>query len=106
MNFLVEYLELSLWTEETRFNYYSTWGENVLKGAHEGIDPAHLCPEAFQKLEAAGSKEEKYRTVRFDWANCMTRAINHQLGTYPIESWNDFLKSYGMTEHFEDKVPD
>jgi hypothetical protein len=77
----------------------------VLKEPHDGIDSAKLCSEAFRKLEATGSKEEKYRIVRFDWANCMIKAVDHQLGSYPTHSWNDFLKSYGITEHYEAKVP-
>jgi hypothetical protein len=104
--FLEKSLEFSLWIEQTKFSYYSTWDENALKELHEGIDSAKLCPEIFQRLETAGSKEEKYRIVRFDWANCMIKAIDHQLGSYPIGSWNDFLKSYGITEHYEAKVPD
>ena len=106
VKFLDEYLELSLWTEETRFNYYSTWDENVLKAVHEDIDPVQVCPQTFQKLETASSKEEKYRTVRLDWSNCMTKAINHQAGSYPINSWNNFLKSYGITERHEERGPD
>jgi hypothetical protein len=104
--FLEKSLELSLWIEETRFSYYSTWDETVLKEIHDGIDSAKLCPETFQRLAATSSKEEKYRIVRLDWANCMIKAVDHQLGSYPIDSWNDFLKSYGVTEHYKAKVPD
>lgn len=105
-NFLQEGLALSLWIEETRFRYYTTWDEKVLKETHLGIDPEPLCQEAFQKLDAANSKEEKYEIVRFDWANCMVRAVNRQLGQYPIDSWNAFLKAYGISEHYEMKGPD
>jgi len=106
VRFLLDGLVSSLWIEETRFKYYSTWDENVLKEAHDGIDPAQLCPDIFRKLETANSKEEKYSTVRFDWANCIG-AGNHKLGLYPypISSWNAFLQAYGITEHFEMKGP-
>jgi hypothetical protein len=104
--FLEKSLELSLWIEETKFKYYSTWDETALKQLHDGIDSVKLCPETFRKLEATGSKEEKYRIVRLEWANCMIRAVDHQLGSYPVDSWNDFLKSHGITEHYEAKVPD
>ena len=105
VKFLLDGLVFSLWIEETRFKYYSTWDENTLKEAHDGIDPAQLCPDIFRKLETANSKEEKYSTVRFDWANCMVKAINRKLGPYPISSWNAFLKAYDITEHFEMKGP-
>jgi hypothetical protein len=106
VQFLLDGLALSLWIEETRFKYYSTWDESILKQAHDGIDPVQICPEAFQKLEATSSKDEKYRIVRFVWANCMIKAIDHQLDSYPINSWDDFRKSYGITEHYEQKGPD
>jgi len=104
--FLLDGLALSLWVEETRFKYYSTWNESVLKEVHDGIDPVQICPETFQKLETTSSKEEGYRIVRFDWANCMIKATDHRLGSYPINSWSDFLKSYGITENYEQKGPD
>src|SRR5580704_6845197 len=69
VKFLEDGLALSIRTEETKFKYYTTWDERVLKEVHEGIDPVQLCPNVFKKLEAASSKEEKYRIVRFDWAN-------------------------------------
>lgn len=105
VKFLLDGLVSSLWIEETRFKYYSTWDENTLKEAHDGIDPAQLCPDIFRKLETANSKEEKYSTVRFDWANCMVKAIHRKLGPYPIGSWNAFLQAYAITEHFEMKGP-
>jgi hypothetical protein len=106
VKFLLDGLVFSLWIEETRFKYYSTWDEDTLKEAHDGIDPAQLCPETFRKLEAANSKEKRYRIVEFDWANCIG-AGNHKLGLYPypISSWNAFLQAYAITEHFEMKGP-
>jgi hypothetical protein len=104
--FLQEGLALSLWIEETRFRYYTTWDRKILEKAHWGIDPARLCQETFQKLDAANSKEEKYVIVRFDWANCMVSAVDHHLGRYPTHSWNAFLKAYGISEHYEVKGSD
>jgi hypothetical protein len=106
VKYLLDRLALSLWIEETRFRYYSTWNEADLKMVHDGIDPSQVCPETFRKLEAATSEEEKYRIVRFDWANCMIKAIDHQVGSYPINSWNAFLQSHGITEHYEQTGPD
>jgi hypothetical protein len=71
VKFLLDGLAFSLWIEETRFRYYSTWDENVLKGAHDDIHPVQLCPDIFRKLESGNSKEEEYGIVRIDWANCM-----------------------------------
>jgi hypothetical protein len=106
VKFLLDGLAFSLWIEETRFRYYSTWDENVLKEAHGDINPVQLCPNIFRKLEGANSKEEKYGIVKVEWANCMITSGNHKLGLYPVSSWNAFLKAYDITEHFEMKGPD
>jgi hypothetical protein len=106
VKFLLDGLAFSLRIEEARFRYYSTWDENVLKEAHDEIDPVQLCPDIFRKLEGANSKEEKYGIMRIDWANCMITSGSHKLGLYPISSWNAFLKTYDITEHFEMKGPD
>jgi hypothetical protein len=105
MKFLVEGLRLSLQTEESKLRYFSTWGENILKEAHDGIEPAALCPEIFQTLDGATSEEEKYRVVAHDWANCMNSAIQRKLGKYPVASWNAFLRAYGIRESFREIGP-
>lgn len=106
VNFLNKSLELSVWAEETRFKYYSSWDDHVLKEVHEGIDIGSSCPQVFSELQAAASQEEKYRIVRFDWANCVVRAIDQQLGPYPADAWNVFLKAYGITEEHKELSPE
>lgn len=106
VKFLQDELTLSIWTEETRFKYYTKWDERVLTEAHEEVDPVQLCPDVLKKLETASSKEDKYRIVRFDWANCMVGAANRRLGNYPTESWMAFLQAYGIKEHYAEKGPD
>jgi len=104
--FLTAGLEFSLWIEETRFKYYSTWNEGILQNVHGDIEPAQLCPNVFRKLAASSSEQEKYDVVRFEWANCMVAAGNKKFGLYPVESWNYFLKTFGIKEDFVDRGPD
>jgi hypothetical protein len=106
VTFLEKSLESSLWTEQTRFKYYSTWDESVLKEVHEGIDAVSSCPKIFAKLQAATSKEQKYQIVRFEWANCIVQAIDRQLGPYPLDAWSAFLKAYGITEEHKELSPE
>jgi hypothetical protein len=106
VKFLQDGLAISIWIEETRFRYFTTWDERDLKEAHEGIDPVQLCPDVFKKLETASSKEDKYRIVRFDWANCMVGAANRRVGNYPTGSWKAFLQAYRIQEHYTEKGPD
>jgi hypothetical protein len=105
MKFLVEGLAFSIETEETRLRYYTTWDENVLREAHDGIEPAEQCSETFHKLNGATSEEEKYGLVAHDWANCVNRAIQQKLGKYPVASWNAFLRTYGIKETFKEIGP-
>jgi hypothetical protein len=106
MKFLVVRLEFSVWTEETKLKYYSTWDDGVLKEAHEGIEPAKACSESLTRLEAAKSTVEKYELVRQEWTNCMVDAISGKMGKYPIASWEAFLRAYGIRENFKQVGPD
>jgi hypothetical protein len=106
VKFVERWLSVSIWIEEARLKYYSTWDERALKKVHDGIDLGQLCLDTFAKLASAGSKEEKYRIVRFDWANCVIKAIDGQLGPYPINEWKAFLHVYGITEKYKQKGPD
>jgi hypothetical protein len=105
IDYLLHGLELSVWTEEIEFRYYTNWSESVLKEMHYGSNPAQHCLNVFKKLETATSQEEKYRIVRFDWAGC-AKAVGTRQGQYPIDSWNAFLREYGIGEHYEEKTPD
>ena len=105
-NYLERWLSASIWIEEARLKYYSSGEERGLKEVHDGVDPGALCSDVFTKLATARSKEEKYRIVRFDWANCVLKAFDRKLGPYPVNEWNAFLKAYGITETYKQKSPD
>lgn len=104
--FLQAGLLSSLWVQETRFKYYTSWDEKILKEAHEGLEPALACKEIFEKLASVRTKIEEYGVVRHDWSNCVNHASKNRLGHYPIAAWNSFLKAYGMTERYKDIGPD
>lgn len=105
-NFLERWLSASIWIEQARLRYYSSWDERFLKEVHDGADPGETCAEVFSKLANERSNDEKYRIVRFDWANCVLKAFDRQLGPYPLNEWNAFLKAYGITETYKQKSPD
>jgi hypothetical protein len=114
--FLLDGLAFSLRIEEKRLEYYWTWDENRLREFSGDIHPGQLCPETCKNLERAKSesapskgaqfKEERYRIVRFEWANCMLKAMDKKLGYYPISSWNAFLSTHRIAEHYQEKGPD
>ena len=105
-NFLERWLSASIWMEEARLKYYSSWDERTLKEVHDGVDPGETCSDIFTRLADERSKEEKYRIVRFDWANCVLKAFDRKIGPYPVSEWNAFLKAYGITEAYKQKSPD
>jgi hypothetical protein len=105
MKFLIDGLAFSLWSEEIKFKYYSTWDQNVLKEVRGGIEPAQVCGESLSKLEAAASEENKYSIVTNGWGSCMNAAVQQKLGKYPVASWNAFLRAYGITETFQEIGP-
>ena len=103
VKFLDQRLSLSIWIEEARLKYYSTWDERALMEVYNDIDPGQICSSVFPKLEAANSKEAKYQIVRSDWANCMRASDRRR---YPIDAWRAFLQAYGVTEDYKEKSPD
>ena len=96
ITFLTEGLSHSIWMEETRLKYYSTWDDTVLKQTPEGVNFEQLCPDVFRKLETAGSIAGKYAIARFDWPNCLAKSPGKKRQRYPIEAWKQFLDSYGI----------
>lgn len=106
VQFLINELEFSYWIEKSRFEYYSTWNETVLRNIHDDIDPGELCQGAFRKLSDADSVQQKYDLVRFDWANCLVSAGKNRFGSYPTEQWNNFLKTFAGKETLVEKGPD
>lgn len=106
IKFLERELSHSVWIEETRLKYYSTWDDTALKKIREGVNSEQLCPDVFMKLETAGSKEKKYAIARFDWPNCLAKAPGKNQESYPIGAWKQFLDAYGITEDYKQKGPD
>jgi hypothetical protein len=103
--FLVDALRISLQTGENKLKYYSTWDQDFLRKAHEGIQPAEQCSTEFWKLDGAASQKEKYAVVEHDWSSCVNQAIHEKLGHYPVESWKAFLHDYGIVENLKEIGP-
>jgi hypothetical protein len=106
VDYLREGLAFSIWIEETEFRYFTAWDESILEESHDGVSPKQFCKDSFQRLRSAQSREEKYRIVKTEWANCVNKSEKNNLGIYPIESWEASLKAYGITERYTEKVPD
>ncbi|TLY43609.1 MAG: hypothetical protein E6K61_01795 [Nitrospirae bacterium] len=90
-------LSFSLWIQETRYQFFKTLDSNLLKRQSHGIDPTRLCNSILKKIEHASTQSEKYLLVH-DWWNCVNAAFRKELGSYPVPSWQSFLKAYGIEE--------
>jgi hypothetical protein len=105
--YLQERLALSLWIEERRFEYYSTWDDRALQRTYDGVDPAAACGQTFKELPVASSPKLKHEIVRVGWVNCIRQSVfARQPGRYPVRAWNAFLKAYGITENYKEIGPD
>lgn len=106
--YLQERLAFSLWIEERRFEYYSTWDDRALQRTYDGVDPAALCGQAFKELGAASSSPKlKHEIVRVGWVNCIRQSVfARHPSRYPVGAWNAFLKAYGIAENYKEIGPD
>jgi hypothetical protein len=105
VDYLVKQVSTSVWVEDARFRYYSTWGANVLKQKPAGLDAAPSCPDAFKELGEAKTKAEKYLVVYQTWQNCLNTA-SRKNETHPLSSWKSFLKNLGIQEKYTEQFPD
>src|SRR5438132_3753122 len=60
VRYLTASLSVSLWLEETRYEFYKSWDTNILKRKYEEIDPSQVCSTVLKEIETATSKQEKY----------------------------------------------
>jgi hypothetical protein len=105
---VVQYLEsslsFSLWMNKTMLAFYKSWNPEVLGSSYAGIDP-HVCSQAISHIEEAVPPDQKYRSTRFEWSNCMLHAFKHKFGAYPLDAWRKFLARYRITEHYVQQPP-
>lgn len=104
--YLKESLSFSLWSQQTRFDYYKSWHTNVLRRKYKGFDLSLACPEILEEIQKAGSKEDKYKLARHQWHNCVLHSFQSRFGIYPIQAWKHFLTAYGIKEETRYIGPD
>jgi len=100
-------LSVSLWMEETRLKYYTSWDVNVLRQSEANLGPVSSCEPALRKIDGAHSRTEKYELAKNDWLNCLIATADIRYGHhYPMSSWKSFLAAYRLKEHYKDESPD
>lgn len=83
-----------LWKNEQELEFLSVASPPAIEW--EGIQARNRCKWSIVKLHRVRSPMQKCKAVLFDWANCMNKAAQDELGKYPKESWDAFLRSEGL----------
>jgi hypothetical protein len=83
-----------LWQAEQEVGYITN-GE--IPGLEwQNVDARERCGGSMEKLRNATNLDAGCKIVFFDWHNCTNDASLHQLGPYPKEDWEAFLRAYGI----------
>jgi len=83
-----------LWRAEQELGYITN-GE--IPGLEwQNIDAREKCAPTVEKLRSSTDIHAGCKIVFFDWHNCVNDAALHQLGPYPKEDWEAFLRAYGI----------
>jgi hypothetical protein len=83
-----------LWKNEQELEFLSVGRQPPTQW--EDIESGHRCHWTIDKLRRAKNPLQKCKAVLFDWGNCMNKAVEDQIGTYPKESWQAFIRSQGL----------
>jgi hypothetical protein len=86
--------------EERKLAYYKSWKVADLTPPIEGIDGAKKCAAIVAKLDAAASKDDKYKIVNREWHNCVNDFGHDLMGEYPKAPWAAYLKAHGVKAKF------
>ncbi|MFQ5656095.1 MAG: hypothetical protein ACE5G5_00970 [Candidatus Methylomirabilales bacterium] len=98
VSYLRRSLSFSLWLEETRYEFYESSNADILKRKWGDIDPLMVCTATLKEIENATSQLQKYNLAKYKWHSCLNNVFRERLGQYPLESWNQFITTYGIEE--------
>jgi hypothetical protein len=94
-------LAFSLWQNQQLYKYYVTGNTDILREQYRNLVPPPAVYEAVYRLEKARTPEEKWKISFFDWYNASNALYREQEAVIPRDDWDEFLKTYGITEHIE-----
>jgi hypothetical protein len=83
-----------LWKHEQELEFLSAGSLPPTKW--DDIETRDRCNWTIQKLHRAKSSLQQCRAVLFDWGNCVNKVVQEQIGKYPKESWDAFIRSQGL----------
>lgn len=83
---------------QTMLNFLKSWDSGVLRNSCGKIDPSTHCSHSLLEIEGSRSTKVKYDLLKYKWYNCMNSVFRNRIGNYPLQVWENFLRTYGITE--------
>jgi hypothetical protein len=96
--YFIDSLKFSLWLNERELAYYENWKIKELEKKYDSYFDLNIIKKITKKINAAKTKEEKYKLVSYEWHN----AYNSLYQRKEIQSqiWDDFIKKYRIKEEY------
>lgn len=90
--------QFAYWKESQRLEYIQTGKLDLLKQAFNGIQPGQQCTAEIEKVQDAPNMPTALRRSRIEWGNCVWRIYSKEIGGYPVNVWQKFLRRHGAEE--------
>jgi hypothetical protein len=97
---------LWLWKETKKLEFVKTGNVSVLEQECDRVAPKQGCALVLDRIRKAENRIKALHIEQSDWGNCVGRLIEQQVGSYPEQEWNSFLRNYGIQKHIMMNDPD
>ena len=94
---LLKRQEFYQWLAATPFQYFQTWRVETLRQTFANDGLVSVCDPVIDKLQSAGSIQEKYHLALYDWNNCQLEARRYLVDDYPKSVWERWLADNGIS---------
>ena len=71
---------------------------HALAIACDELDAPTVCWDLVVEAPLTRSAQARHRLAGVGWRDCMSERFRERLGAYPIESWREFLRTFGVEE--------
>ena len=96
--YLTEVQEFLLWRATVLLKYSETDNPQVLETSYGSLDLKTLCGHVLGQIRAEPTREGRFRSASFEWANCVWDSEHKKIGDYPQKTWDTFLTKHSIRE--------
>jgi hypothetical protein len=90
--------EFGLWMAKAQLAYLESGSVSALEEKHGSVEPSIACGGLLEQIRNAKTTEEAWPFLHHDWWNCVLSQVREDIGDYPQEAWDAFLKANGVKE--------